>query len=411
MNLDMGSEKYNEYMHLKHGDLLSRVTCGSPLNGQKIIWWKEERPELYNHICKFVTLNGYVAGKLAGVTGEEAFIDYTLLAFSGIDDARKLAWSKDLCECLNIDMNKLPAIVSPEKTIGGLGRDAALQCGLLEGTPIFAGVGDQAAGFLGAGLIQPGFFIDVSGSSTLLCLCVDTCIPDVNNRTVMYMPSVKRGTYHAFTYINGGGMSLNWFVDELCSENDEGLQSKYEEITERASQTPPGCGGLLFIPYLGGRQCPFDSHIRGGWIGLNWGHGKEYLFRSILESIAYDCRLGYKNLKRIFPNLKVDEILITGGGSRNDLWNQIKADVMGIEYIRVGTYEYNLRGCGIIGAYGSGVYDSIDSAVTAMKRTVREKRYSPVMENHRRYSHYFNIYEGMFRNNLQKTFHLLSEAS
>jgi len=232
MNLDMSSEKYNEYMHRKYGDLLARFTCGSSLNGQKIIWWKEERPEFYNHICKFVTLNGYVAGKLAGLAGEEAFIDYTLLAFSGIDDARKLEWSKDLCDCLNIDMKKLPAIVPPEKTVGGLGRDAALQCGLLEGTPVFAGAGDQAAGFLGAGLIQAGSLIDVSGSSTLLSLCVDRFIPDVGNRAVMYMPSVKSGIYHAFTYINGGGMSLTWFIDELCGENDKDLQSKYKEITD-----------------------------------------------------------------------------------------------------------------------------------------------------------------------------------
>ena len=414
MNLDLSSEKYNVYMHQNFGDLLAGVTCGSPLNGQKIMWWKEVNPDFYKHIYKFITLNGYIAGKLAGLKADEAFIDHTLLAFSGIDDARELDWSEEICDRLNIDMSKLPEVVSPWKIVGGIDKKSAVKCGLKEGTPVFAGAGDQAVGFLGTGLIQPGSLIDVSGSSTILSLCVDRFVPDIENHAVMYIPSVKKGLYYAFTYINGGGIALKWFMDEFCGRNKNNIQltvkDAYDEITKKAARVPPGSGGLLFIPYFGGRQCPYDSSIRGGWIGLNWGHRKEYLYRAILESIAFDFRLGYKHIKNIFTEIDIHDILVTGGGSKSEIWNQIKADVMGMRYIRLGSYEYNLRGCGIIAAFGSGLYDTIDSAVLKMENNMYEKIYVPDMDNHKIYTQYFHVFENAFQKNLIDTFHSLSEV-
>lgn len=81
MGLDIKSEKYNAYIHEKYGELISKRTCGSPRNAPKIIWWKKEQPDIYCRIFKFVTLSGYVAGKVTGLTHEDAFIDHTLLSF------------------------------------------------------------------------------------------------------------------------------------------------------------------------------------------------------------------------------------------------------------------------------------------------------------------------------------------
>jgi xylulokinase len=407
MNLDMQSEKYNVYMHEKFGNLLSRTTCGSPLNGQKILKWKRENPETYRQINKFVTLSGYIAGKMAGLHGKDAFIDYTLLAFFGLENAKDLTWSDELCSNLGIERQKLPDIVNPQQIIGGVDQRIAGECGLKTGTPIFAGAGDQAAGLLGAGLITPGSVTDVSGSSTLLFLCVDRFVPDTTNSTVMYIPSVKQGIYHAFTYINGGGISPTWFLDVFMGDKGCKHEDRFSDLAVVASKLPPGSDNLIFIPYFGGRHCPYDIKLRGGWIGLNWGHKTEHLYRAILEAIAYDNCLGFSRLKEVFPDIEIDEILVTGGGSNNPLWNQIKADVFGKRFKRLGGYEFAIRGCGMIAAYGAGIYHDLDSAVSEMGGEIEGEVYYPDMKNNEKYLKYFDIFQNIIKRDLQKTFHLL----
>jgi xylulokinase len=412
MNLDLRSEKYSVYLHERLGEKLTGITCGSPLNGQKILWWKEENREVYERIAKFVTLNGYVGGKIANLKGEQAFVDCTLLAFFGLEDARTLRWSGDVCAELSIDQNRLPMIVSPWWKIGGLSGAASEASGLRAGTPLFAGAGDQPAGFLGAGFIQPGSVFDVSSSTTLISQCVEEFTPDLANRSVMYMPSVKPGVYNAFIYLNGGGITLNWFADEIMGGSAEGgkQRDKYETITEEARSVPPGSEGLIFIPYLGGRQSPFDVKLRGGWLGLNWGHKRKHLYRAMLESIAYEYRLGLGYMRRLYPQGRPGKVTVTGGGSRNTLWNQIKADVCGLPYERLDGYDFAIRGCCMIAAYGSEVYGDLDTAADRMKRVRKAERYTPSARDHELYERHFSTYRSALEVSLRATLHLLTDG-
>ncbi|KPJ87782.1 MAG: hypothetical protein AMS17_07585 [Spirochaetes bacterium DG_61] len=410
-NLDMQSEKYNSVMHDRFGELLTKITCGSPLNGQKVLKWKRDYPEVYQKVYKFVTLNGYVAGRMAGLSGEDAFIDHTLLAFFGLESARELNWSEEMCEILDVEMEKLPTVVPSYKVVGYINKQTADLSGLKQGTPVLAGAGDQAAGFLGVGILEPGQIIDVTGSSTLLSMCVNGFIPDLKNSTIMYIPSVKKDIYYAFTYINGGGMSLPWYVESILgggAPSDKGL---YDELTELASRLPPGSDGLIFIPYFGGRQCPFDVRVRGGWLGLNWGHRREHLYRAVLESIAYDSYLGFQAIMEMFPDLKAGEILVSGGGSKNSLWNQIKADVFGVNFRRLEGYEYAIRGCGMIAAYGCGVYSDLESAISHMSGSREGNIFFPNKESNRKYARYCEIFKQILSRDLQLTLYHLLDAS
>jgi xylulokinase len=408
-NLDLQSERYNLYMHEKYGDLLARVTCGSPLNGQKVLKWKRDYPAVYKKVHKWVTLSGYVAGRMAGLKGSEAFIDHTLLAFFGFESARDLEWSCELCKQLDVDMEKLPAVVPSHKVIGGIDARSAEASGLKQGTPVLAGAGDQAASLIGAGVIVPGLVVDGAGSSTLLFVCVDGFVPDLKNRTVMYIPSVARGVYYAFTYINGGGMSLPWLVDDILGKATGSGQELHAELTGLASQLPPGSGGLLFIPYFGGRQCPFDVQVRGGWLGLNWGHRREHLYRAVLESIAYDNYLGFTAIRELFPDIGSSEILATGGGSKNRLWNQIKADVLGLRYRKLKGFEYAVRGCGMIGACGTGLYGDFTEALYHMKDRSEGEIIAPDMKNNGVYSRYCEIFKNALSADLTSILHGLQE--
>jgi xylulokinase len=359
MGLDTRSETYNALIHERHDGLLRSLTCGSPRNTPKIAWWQHEQPATYRRVVRFVGLAGYVAGVIGGLSADDAFIDHTMIAFFGNEDARRLEWSRELSDALGLELAKFPRIVKPWDIVGRLTAAAAHECGLREGTPIAAGAGDQPAGLLGGGFLEPGALCEVSGSSTLLFLCADSFQPDTANGTVVYIPSVLPGRYHAFTYINGGGVSLRWFRDTVLGG---GKPPSYGELTQAAAAVPPGSAGLLFIPYFGGRQCPYDASFRGGWLGLTWGHRPEHLFRSMLEGLAYDQALGLAGLRRLFPGTAAAELASYGGGARNELWAQIKADVLGLPVRSLESHEFAIAGSAMIAARAVGARSDLAGA-------------------------------------------------
>ncbi|MGC8779040.1 MAG: FGGY-family carbohydrate kinase, partial [Candidatus Caldatribacteriaceae bacterium] len=352
MGLDLQSERYNRLFQEQYAAFVNLTSCGSPRNFPKILWWKKERPEIYKKVAKFVTLNGYVAGRLANLSGEEAFVDYTLLSFFGNEEMETMQWSEDLSRDLGVALDKFPRIVTPWDVVGKLSPWAASRCGLCAGTPIVAGLGDQPAGFLGGGFCVPGVLVDVAGSSTILSLFVDKPVRKREAPEVMYMISATASGYHAFTYINGGGTTIRWFVDEFVGKQNDTQEGWYEWITEKSASLPPGSGGLLFLPYFGGRQCPYDASVRGGFVGLSWWHKKEHLFRAILESLAYDYALGLRALREAFPCYQWAKVFATGSGARNRLWNAIKASVLGLPYFPVDDYKFPLLGCAVVAGYG-----------------------------------------------------------
>jgi len=411
MGMDIRSEKYNDYIHKKYKNKLRKITCGSPRNTPKIMWWKREYPEVYNKIIKFITLTGYVGGKLAGLKSYQAYIDYTMLSFFGMEDILKLDWSDELCQLYDLEIEKLPTVVPPWKVVGRLNKAASKTCGLMQGTPIVAGAGDQPAGLLGAGLLEPGVMLDVSGSSVLLFLVVDRFVPDIENGAVMYIPSIIKGIYYAFIYINGGGICLRWFRDQFLPDEKTAKRSKqkskYDLIEEKAKLIYPGSKGLMFIPYFGGRQCPYNRSLKGAWIGLSWGHKREHMYRAILESIAYEYCIGLSHLKRLFPDYETDKIFVTGGGSSSRLWNQIKADVLGKSYLKIESFQFALRGSGLLAGYGVGAVKDLKKAALKVDIGKNVKEFEPAKANKKLYESYSNIYKDIFTNTLEKTYNQL----
>ena len=156
--LDMRCQPYIEYIDTHYGDLVTRLTGCPPTcdHGPKMLWWKEEEPQTFKRIAKFVTPSGYVAGKMAGLKGEDAFMDYTFIHFSGFSDAQNGRWSDEICDALDLDQEKLPQIVDPWHVVGEVTDSVAADFGLAPGTIVAAGCGDTAAGALGAGSYARG---------------------------------------------------------------------------------------------------------------------------------------------------------------------------------------------------------------------------------------------------------------
>ena len=363
-------------------------------HGPKILWWMQEQPEVYRAICKFVVPGGYVAGRMAGLKGDDAFIDYTYIHFSCLSDTVKATWDEDLCREFGIPMGKLPRIVPPWEVIGKLTATAAEDCGLMAGTPIAAGAGDQAAGMLGAGMVEPGLVFDVAGTASVFAVCVDRFVPDVAHRTLFTARLVPEDMWYALAYINGGGLNLRWFRDELAAEVREEAkatgENEYVILDRLAAEVGPGSDGLLFLPHLQGRVCPSDADVRGLWMGFTWAHRMPHFYRAMLEAVAYEYAYYLGIEKALVPEAQFREACVIGGGARSRLWNQIKSDVLGLPYVRLNREEFAVLGSAIVAGYAVGVFD--DLKTTARRFVEATERIEPRPEHHRFYQPYVEQY-------------------
>ncbi len=249
--------------------------------------------------------------------------------------------------------------------VGEVSEAAAAEFGLAQGTAVAAGCGDSAASALGGGITRSGMLFDVAGTAAILAGCTDQYVADVENRALMTMRSVIPGLWNPLAYIAGGGIALRWFRDQffnrLRGEEQELSGDLYTELVEQATRIAPGSDGLFFSPHLGGRICPATPEMRGAWHGFSWGHTQAHFARSVLESVAYEYAYYLGILRDLIPGLNLFEARVVGGGARSPVWNQIKADVLGVPYQPLKGNEFGSWGSAMIAGKAAGVFDDLAS--------------------------------------------------
>jgi xylulokinase len=265
----------------------------------------------------------------------------------------------------------------------------------MEGTPIAAGSGDQPAGFLGAGIVEPGMAIEVAGSTSVFSACTGEFNPDVEQRKVVIMNAVLPDLYYPLSYVNGGGVVLRWFRDQLMlcgQEAAEGAEvNRFDDLDEKSRGIAPGSGSLYFIPHFSGRSCPNQPEVRGGWIGLNWTHTYLHMYKAILEAIAYDHYGAYSRMLTLFPELNIRSIHVTGGGAGNSVWNKLKADVLNVPYLQLERTEYATLGSCLIAGRAVGAVKDLKAMAKRLIKTV--DRLDPDPDTHELYQGYAQKYE------------------
>jgi xylulokinase len=376
--LDMRCQPYIEWMDQAAGRLVTQMNgCPPSCNhGPKMLWWQHERPEEYARIARFIAPAGYVAGRMAGLSTEQAFIDYTFIHYSGVCDSQAMAWSPQLAALTGIDLGRMPRIVQPWEVIGEVTPTTAADFGLAPGTPIAAGCGDTMACALGAGVVRPGMLFDTAGTAAVLAACTERLVADTQHRALLCMHSVIPGLYHPLAYIAGGGLALRWFRDEFYN-NYGGKRMPvesdlYEEMIAMALLSPPGAEGLMFSPHLGGRICPADPAMRGAWVGFSWGHTQAHFLRAILESIAFEYAYYLKILVEQLPELRFLETRAVGGGARSQAWNQLKADVLDVPYRRLSRNEFGTWGSALVAGKAAGLFTDLAAKAEETTQTVGE---------------------------------------
>jgi xylulokinase len=374
--LDLRCTPYVDAIDRDHGEAVTRIDGCPPManHAPRIQRLMQEEPRDFERIAKFVMPSTYVAGRLAGLSGADAFIDHTFIHFSGVADAATGTWSPELCARLGIPEDRLPRIVSPWTVIGEMTREAAATCGLRAGIPIAAGAGDQAAGALGAGIVDSGLIFDGAGTAAVFAACVDRYAPDVAHRTMVVSRSVLPDLWMPLAYVAGGGLCLRWFRDtfvpDVAAEAASRGISAYGLLDDLAASLPPGSDRLWFVPHLGGRTLPSQPAVRGTWSGFSWSHTRAQFYRAILESVAYEYQSYLAILRELLPGVEFTEAVVIGGGAHSPLWNQIKADVLGVRYVGLDRSELATWGAAMIAGRAVGLIDSLAQTARSHARRV-----------------------------------------
>lgn len=355
--LDTRCAPYIAVMRNRAGDAVLKSTGNVPSfnHGPKILYWKTERPQTWAAIHALVQPGSYAAMRLCGIAGDQAFIDDTYLHFSGFADNAARRWNTGLCAEFGVDPAKLPRILRPADIVGGISPSQAQACGLAAGTPVAAGLGDTAASFLSCVAVAEGTCVDVAGTASVFATTVGTFAPDTKSGIMGCGRSAVPDLWHPYAYVNGGGMDLIWFSERIAKMD-------FEALNGLASEIPPGDDDPWFLPHMEGRAMPAEPGMRGSWAGLTRSHGVGHMYKAILESVALEYSLYLKASAALHPELEMREVRSTGGGSRNAVWNAIKADALGLPVLTIRDSAGAPAGAAMVAAAAVGLVESAAAA-------------------------------------------------
>jgi len=356
----------------------------------KLLWFKTHEEDLHRKADLFVQANGFINYKLTGLHG----LDHVHASLLQLRHWQSDQWSSELCDLCGVSPEQFPPIYPGHHVLGEITSTAAELTGLSAGTPVMAGTVDGAAAAVEAGVVEPGQAAEMTGTSTVLLL------PN-NQRLSMpifiAMPHALPGLDLLLGAMATSGASLRWFRDQLgeleveTAARTEG--NSYDILTQLAATSPPGSEKVLFLPYMMGERSPlWDSHARGVFFGLSLSTSKAALVRAILEGNAFALRHNVESAQQAGVTIK--EIRSVGGGTQSPLWNQIKADVLGIPVLLPRTSVGAPFGNAILAGMGLGIYQDIRIALEEM--VTIHNRYEPNPDNEELYQQLYQIFRNLY---------------
>lgn len=358
----------------------------------KIIWIKENEPEIYRKIHKILLPKDYIRFRLTGNFATEVSDASGTLLF----DVKKRKWSGEMLDKLEISPHLMPRCYESPEVSGKISKEAAELTGLRPGTPVVGGGGDQAAGAVGNGVVKPGIISSALGTSGVVFAFSEEVKVDPRLRAHTFCHAVP-GKWHLMGVMLSAGGSLRWFRDILGQEEvklagEKGVDP-YEILTQEAGEVSAGSEGLIFLPYLTGERTPHaDPQAKGVFFGLTVRHRRNHLIRAVMEGVAYGLRDSLEILRGL--GIEIKQVRASGGGARSPVWRQMQADINGVEMVTTNVDEGPAFGATLLAGVGAGIYKSVEEAA---KRTIRVTSHtSPELRNVELYDKYYQLYRSLY---------------
>lgn len=344
-------------------DALYAATGVGEMNGAvplaKLLWFREEHPEIYQKTYKFLLLEDFLLHRLTG----RFVTERSLLTSTAYFDLRTDEYWHEALDVLDLDENKLPEILDCGAKVGTIRPETARVLGLTDQVCVLAGAMDQVAAGLGGGL-QPGAVTATVGTAMVMTSLMPSGAPLPEIRLPVYR-GAGRGERLLLNQGSTAGAVFTWFKERFCREEAARCAvsggNVYDRLCAEASEVSPGANGVTLLPYFAGCIQPYAAaDAKGAFLGLTLTTTRAELTRAVLESVGYMLRENLDILREL--GIQVHQMTFFGGGSKNARWNQILADITGVELLLLEQSECGSVGAAMLAAVRLGWYENLEQA-------------------------------------------------
>ena len=372
----------------------------------KLMWERNNRPDLYKKTYKLQTAADYPCLRLTG----KAVTDYSNASLIGIAfDIVNRKWDMGLLEEMGMDPAKFPEPYPCDEVIGEVTREAAEQTGLAPGTPVVAGTVDCNAAWVAGGATDAGATQLVMGTAGVLGVVHEE--PRFTRHMITIVHTAQsRKLYTTLAALVSCGALIRYFRDnfgqlELTAERMTG-QDAYVMLNQEASHVPPGSNGLICLPYFMGERTPiWDTHARGVLFGLSLDHGRGHVIRALMEGAGYGLRHNFELMRESGVKMNLPMVL-SEGGANSPMWRQIIADILKVECVFAKSSKGAPVGNAVAAGVGLGLYKDYD----VVKQWVKYgEKHTPIPENAALYDRLYPVYRNLYPQ-VQSSFRDVAEA-
>ncbi|ORM71203.1 xylulokinase [Pantoea rwandensis] len=360
------------------------MLIGPAFIAPKLKWIANNKPDLLARAHHLVQLKEYIIWQLTGVWRSD------LTSLKGILNQRTRKLSSVLLNWAGVPESIIPPHDNPWATAGKLTNEAAAKLNIPAGIPVVLGWNDLNAAILGTiGIPRSRCGFDITGTSEHIGFVSSeplkaspegiNCLPFIDDVMLSYGVT------------SSGGQALQWYMNNIA------VSKNYVDIERHVNRVPAGAEKLIFLPYINGERNPWwNPNAQGVFFGLRAHHSKDHMTRAVLEGVGFALKASAVRLESM-----PEQFVVSGGASALDIWNQIKADILGVPFCKLNTTEAGCLGVAILAAYSLGWYDSLATASENMIRT--SKVFIPDPARHAMYNRKFETYLSLY-NALREVF-------
>lgn len=366
-------------------NIISKV-YNIPLEGftlPKILWLKENENDNFKKLSKVIMPKDYINYMLTG----NIYTDISDASGTLMFDVKNLCWSNEILELVKLDASILPEVLESTDLVGTIKNEIANDLGISSRIKIIAGGADNSCAAVGNGITSKGKAVISIGTSGTVIAYLDNIPSNLKGNVHLFNYSIPN-SFYAMGCMLCAGESLNWLKRNIF-EN-----ISFNELNNLARNIPAGSNGVIFLPYLFGERNPYnDSNARGVFFGLSGSTGKGEIIRSVMEGVGF----GIKDLLNIVLDFTdINEIYITGGGAKSDIWGQIISDIIQYRINILNIEEGPSFGAGLIALVGSEIQKDFNFT---KEDTIKIIKTITPGNNTEKYSKIYKIYNELYKSN------------
>jgi gluconokinase len=365
------------------------AATGTPIHPMsplcKIIWLREEMPEVFALAAKFISIKEYIFYKFF----DKYIIDHSMASATGLFDIFSLQWSELALQVAGINIDKLSQPVPVTHAETQLKENYGQLLGINTDIPFIIGASDGCLANIGSSAVQRGEAAITIGTSGAVRVVVDAPKPDVQQRLFNYI--LTDNLYVTGGPVSNGGSALKWF-SEVFLQHALSSAADVEWLLQLAFEAPVGAGGLIFLPYLSGERAPsWDASARGAFIGLQTAHGRSHLARAVIEGISFAiCQVMHAVEE---TNGEIEVVYASGAFANSDPWLQLMSNLLNKKIIISATADASAVGAALLGLHALGLLRDWNILKQWFPSS---KTFLPNPAEHEQYQPYYKIFVGLY---------------